>query len=166
MKSNQKEILQSFYPNKLLYFGCTFFFAACTAIIFHVVNNPNSNSGGIRIRALLNLPLEFQYLIILISFLMTLIPLLTLIPNGMYIKVTKYGLIYKSFLTFFQPKSIEWNLIDDFYIWSNPQNESIRYVKIKYIKNINQPVNDKYLTIPGDPDKTLAILKKYLEDFK
>tara|TARA_B100000700_G_scaffold281372_1_gene331994 strand:- start:397 stop:894 length:498 start_codon:yes stop_codon:yes gene_type:complete len=165
MKSNQKEILQSFYPNKLAYFGGTFFFAACTSIIFHAVNNPDYNAGGM-MRVLLNLPLEIQYLIILISSLMTLIPLLSLIPNGMYIKVTKYGLIYKSFLTFFQPKSIEWNLIDDFYIWSSPQNESIRFVKIKYIKNINPPVNEESLTIPGDPDKTLAILKKYLEDFK
>ena len=165
MKSKQVEILQSFYPNKLAYFGCTFFLAACTSIIFHELNNPDYNSNGV-MRGFYYLPLEIKYLIILISSLMTLISLLPLIPNGMYIKVTKYGLIYKSFLTFFQPKSIEWNLIDDFYIWSSPQYKSTRFVKIKYIKNINPPVNEESLTIPGDPDKTLAILKKYLEDFK
>lgn len=167
MNSNEPEILQSFYPNKCLMFASTSFFAITTALFFHAAKDPDFISGGGRYSAFFSsLPSEVLYFIVFASALLTLIGATTLFPNGMYIKVTNKGLICKSYLTFFQTKSIEWNLIDDFYIWSNPQNESYRYVKIKFIKNINPPVNENLISIPGDPEKTLAILKKYLKDFK
>ena len=114
------------------------FGASVTALLFHAAKDPDTlTDGGRYSQFISSLPSEIVYFLSFAFLLFTIIGVITFLPNGNYCKVTNKGLICKSYLTFFQPKSIEWNLIDDFYIWSNPQNESFRYVKIKYIKNIN-----------------------------
>ena len=133
MTSKNQSVIQSFYPNKLAFFAGSMFFAGCTIVIFHTISNPGDYRGG-RIRLLLESPVEIQYLIVLVSLLMTLLPLATLLPNSTYVRITNRGIIYKGVMSLFKEKNLSWKVIDNFYMYSVPTNESTKYVKIKFKK--------------------------------
>ena len=47
---------------------------------------------------------EFQYLLVLLSLLMTLAGLIPLLPNSTYVRITNKGIIYKGVMSLFKEK--------------------------------------------------------------
>tara|TARA_B100001989_G_scaffold235668_1_gene197060 strand:+ start:72 stop:614 length:543 start_codon:yes stop_codon:yes gene_type:complete len=164
MTSKDQTIIQSFYPNKLAFFAGSTFFAGCTIVIFHIINNPGDYRGG-RIGLFLESPVEIQYLIVLLSLLMTLLPLATLLPNSTYVRITHKGILYKGFMSLFKEKNLSWKVIDDFYIHSVPTHESTKYVKINFKKTYLPNYAEENLIIYGNPNKVLNIMKGYLKEY-
>ena len=161
MTSKNELILQSFYPNKLSFFAGSMFFAGCTIVIFHTISNPGDYRGGM-VGLFLNTPVEIQYLIVLLFLLMTLLSLTTLLPNSTYVRITNKGIIYKGVMSLFKEKNLSWEVIDDFYTYSVPTNESTKYVKIKFKKTYLPNYAEKNLIIYGNPKRVLDIMKKNL----
>ena len=146
------------------------FFAGCTIVIFHMISNPGEYTGGI-VGIFLKTPVEIQYLLVLLSLLMTLLGLIPLVPNSTYVRITKNGIIYKGAVSLFKEKNLSWKVIDDFYIYSVPTNQSTKYVKIKFKKTYLPNYAEKNLIIYGNPRKVLDIMKQNLitysqKDFK
>ena len=162
----KKSILQSFYPNKLVSFASCIFFTGCSVILWESINNPRTYTSGV---SLLwgDLPIEIKYLILLSSILMSLLGLLLLFPNLIYVRITDEGIIHKSAITLFKEKTISWNLIDNFYIESQEtvNNTHIKHVKIKFDKTYLPNFAEENLLIPGNPDKVLKILRDYLVEY-
>ena len=161
MTTKNQSVIQSFYPNKLVFFLGSMFFAGCTTVIFHMINNPGDDRGGI-VGLFLKAPVEIQYLLVLLSLLMTLLGLIPLLPNSTYVKITNEGILYKGVMSLFKEKNLSWKVIDDFYIYSVPTNESTKYVKIKFKKTYLPNYAEKNLIIYGNPNKVLDIMKKNL----
>ena len=161
MTSKDQSVIQSFYPNKLAVFAGSTFFAGSTIVIFHIISNPGDYRGG-RIGLFLESPIEIQYLIVLLSLLMTLLSLATSLPNSTYVRITNKGILYKGVMSLFKEKNLSWKVIDDFYIYSVPTNESTKYVKIKFKKTYQPNYAEKNLIIYGNPKTVLDIMKKNL----
>ena len=161
MASKDQSVIQSFYPNKLVFFAGSTFCAGSTIVIFHIMSNPGDYRGG-RVGLFLESPVEIQYLIVLLFLLMTLLSLTTLLPNSTYVRITNKGILYKGVMSLFKEKNLSWKVIDDFYIYSVPTNESTKYVKIKFKKTYLPNYAEKNLIIYGNPKKVLDIMKKNL----
>ena len=159
MASKNQSIIQSFYPNKLVLFAGSMFFAGCTIVFFNM--NPGDYRGGI-VGLFLKSHAEFKYLIVFLSLLMTLLGLIPLLPNSTYVRITNKGILYKGVMSLFKEKNLSWKVIDDFYIYSVPTNESTKYVKIKFKKTYLPNYAEKNLIIYGNPNKVLDIMKKNL----
>ena len=164
MPSKNQSVIQSFYPNKLSFFAGSMFFAGCTIVIFHTISNPGDYTGGM-VGLFLKTPVEIQYLLVLLSLLMTLAGLIPLLPNSTYVRITNKGILYKGILSLFKEKNLSWKVIDDFYIYSLHTHESTKYVKIKFKKTYLPNYAEKNLIIYGNPNKVLDILKKNLITF-
>ena len=164
MTKKDQLVIQSFYPNKLAFFASSSFFAGCTIVIFQIVHNPGDDIGG-RVGFLYKLPIEIQYLIVLLSLLMTLVGLIPLLPNSTYVRITNKGILYKGAISLFKEKNLSWKVIDDFYIYSVPTNESVKYVKIKFKKTYLPNYAEENLIIYGNPNKVLNIVKDYLIEY-
>ena len=163
--NRKKSVLQSFYPNKLGSFASCMFFTGCSVILWESINNPKTYTSGV---SLLwgDLPIEIQYLIFLSSILMSLLGLLLLFPNLIYVRITDEGIIHKSVITLFKEKTISWNLIDNFYIESQESlDNNVKHVKIKFKKTYLPNFAEENLLIPGNPDKVLKILRDYLVEY-
>ena len=161
MTTKNQSVIQSFYPNKLAFFIGSMFFAGCTIVIFHMISNPGDYRGGI-VGLFLKTPDQIQYLLVLLSLLMTLLGLIPLLPNSTYIRITNKGIFYKGMMSLFKEKKLSWKVIDDFYIYSVPTNKSTKYVKIKFKKTYLPNYAEKNLIIYGNPNKVLDIMKKNL----
>ena len=161
MTSKNPTVIQSFYPKKLSFFAGSMFFAGCTMVIFHTISNPRDYRGGM-VGLFLKTPVEIQYLLALLSLLMTLAGLIPLLPNSTYVRITNKGIIYKGVMSLFKEKNLSWKVIDDFYIYSVPTNELTKYVKIKFKKTYHPNFAEKNLIIYGNPKKVLDIMKKKL----
>ena len=161
IQNHKKSVLQSFYPNKLVSFASCMFFTGCSVILWESINNPKTYTSGASLWWG-DLPIEIQYLIFLSSILMSLLGLLLLFPNLIYVRITDEGIIHKSANTLFKEKKISWNLIDNFYIESF---ESGKKVKIKFKKTYLPNYAEENLLIPGNPDKVLKILRDYLVEY-
>ena len=161
MTIKNQSVIQSFYPNKLSFFAGSMFFVGCTIVIFHAISNPGDYRGGI-VGLFLKTPVEIQYLLVLLALLMTLAGLIPLLPNSTYVRITNKGIIYKGVMTLFKEKNLSWKVIDDFYIYSVPTNESTKYVKIKFKKTYHPNYAEKNLIIYGNPKTVLDIMKKNL----
>ena len=164
MTSKNQSVIQSFYPNKLSFFAGSMFFAGCTIVILHTISNPGDYRGGM-VGLFLKTPVEIQYLLVLLSLLMTIAGLIPLLPNSTYVRITNKGILYKGILSLFIEKNLSWKVIDDFYIYSLPTHESTKYVKIKFKKTYLPNYAEKNLIIYGNPNKVLDILKKNLITF-
>ena len=166
MTSKNELILQSFYPNKLSFLLSSIICAAFSAVFFHLIQNPGSYSGSYRAEFWNNLPIEIQYLIFLLLILLTIVLLLPLLfPDSSYVRITNRGIIYKSPATIFKEANISWKVIDDFFIYSFPANESTKFVKIKFKKTYLPNYAEKNLVIYGNPNKVLNIVKDYLKEY-
>ena len=161
MTTKNQSVIQSFYPKKFAFFIGSMFFAGCTIVIFHMISNPGDYRGGIS-GLFLKTPVEMQYLLVLSSLLMTLLGLIPLLPNSTYVRITNKGILYKGMMSLFKEKNLSWQVIDDFYIYSVPTNESTKYVKIKFKKTYLPNYAEKNLIIYGNPNKVLDIMKKNL----
>ena len=161
MTSKDQSVIQSFYPNKLAFFAGSMFFAGCTIVILNIVSNSGDYRGGI-VGLFLRTPVQVQYLLVLLSLLMTILGLIPLLPNSTYVRITNKGILYKGVISLFKEKNISWKVIDDFYIYSVPTNESTKYVKIKFKKSYSPNYAEKNLIIYGNPNKVLDIMKKNL----
>ena len=93
---------------------------------------------------------------------MTLLGLIPLVPNSTYVRITNKGILYKGMMSLFNEKNLSWKVIDDFYIYSVPTNESTKYVKIKFKKTYSPNYAEKNLIIYGNPNKVVDIMKKNL----
>ena len=107
MASKNHSVIQSFYPNKLSFFAGSMFFAGCTIVIFHTISNPGDYRGGM-VGLFLKTPLEIQYLLVLLSLLMTIAGLIPLLPNSTYVRITKKGIIHKGVMSLFKEKNRLW----------------------------------------------------------
>ena len=161
MTSKDQSVIQSFYPNKLVFFASSTFAAASTIVIFDIMRNPGDYRGG-RVGLFLESPVEIQYLIVFLLLVMTLLSLITLLPNSTYVRITNKGILYKGILSLFKEKNLSWKVIDDFYIYSLPTHESIKFVKIKFKKPYLPNYAEENLIIYGNPNKVLDIMKKNL----
>ena len=159
--NRKKSVLQPFYPNKLVSFASCMFFAGCSVLLWESINNPKTYTSGTSLWWG-DLPIEIQYLIFLSSILMSLLGLLLLFSNLIYVRITDEGIIHKSAITLFKEKTISWNLIDNFYIESF---QSGKKVKIKFKKTYPPNFAEGNLLIPGNPDKVLKILRDYLVEY-
>ena len=164
MTTKNQSVIQSFYPNKFAFFIGSMFFAGCTIVIFHMISNPGDYRGGIS-GLFLKTPVEMQYLLVLLSLLMTLLGLIPLLPNSTYVRITNKGIVYKGMMSLFKEKNLSWKVIDDFYIHSVPTHESTKYVKIKFNKTYLPNYAEENLIIYGNPNKVLNILKGYLTEY-
>ncbi len=164
--NRKKSVLQSFYPNKLGSFASCMFFTGCSVILWESINNPKTYTSGASLWWG-DLPIEIQYLIFLSSILMSLLGLLLLFPNLIYVRITDEGIIHKSAITLFKEKKISWNLIDNFYIETieSVNNVTLKNVKIKFKKTYLPNYAEENLLIPGNPDKVLKILRDYLVEY-
>ena len=160
-QNRKKSVLQSFYPNKLGSFASCMFFTGCSVILWESINNPKTYTSGASLWWG-DLPIEIQYLIFLSSILLSLLGGLMLFPNLIYVRITDEGIIHKNAITLFKEKTINWNLIDNFYIESF---ESVKNVKIKFKKTYPPNFAEENLLIPGNPDKVLKILRDYLVEY-
>ena len=170
MTIKNQSVIQSFYPNRLAFFTGSTFFAGCSITIYHIISNPDNHEGGM-VGLFLKTPIEIQYLFFLLSLLMTVAGLIPLVPNSTYVRITKNGIIYKGAVSLFKEKNLSWKVIDDFYIYSVPTNQSTKYVKIKFKKTYLPNYAEKNLIIYGNPRKVLDIMKQNLitysqKDFK
>ena len=168
MTSKNELILQSFYPNKLSLLLSSIVCTALSVWSFHLIKNPGSYTGSYgsyRTEFWNNLPIEIQYLFFLLLILGTLLGLITLLPNSTYVRITNKGILYKGVTSLFKEKNLSWNVIDDFYIYSVPVNESTKYVKIKFKKTYLPNYAEKSLIIYGNPNKVLDIMKQNLIAF-
>ncbi len=166
MTSKNELILQSFYPNKLSYLLSSIVCAAFSAVFFHLIKNPGTYSGSYRAELWNNLPIEIQYLIFLFLIFFAFVLLLPLLfPESIYVRITNRGIIYKSPTTIFQEARISWKVIDNFFIYSFPANESTKFVKIKFKKKYMPNFVEKNLVIFGNPNKVLNIVKDYLMEY-
>ena len=166
MTSKNELILQSFYPNKLSYLLSSIVCAAFSAVFFHLIKNPGTYSGSYRAEFWNNLPIEIQYLIFLFLIFFAFVLLLPLLfPESIYVRITNRGIIYKSPATIFQEARISWKVIDNFFIYSFPANESTKFVKIKFKKTYMPNFVEKNLVIFGNPNKVLNIVKDYLMEY-
>ena len=161
MNRETQSIIQSFYPNKLALFAGSMFFAGCTIVISHMISNPGDYKVSI-VGLYLNAQVEIQYLLFLLSLLMTLAGLIQLIPNSTYVRITNKGIIYKGAISLFKEKILSWKDIDDFYIYSVPTILSTKYVKIQFKKTYQPNYAEKNLIIYGNPSKVLNIMKQNL----
>ena len=164
--NRKKSVLQSFYPNKLFSFASCIFFTGCSVILWESINNPKTYTSGVSF-LWGSLPIEIQYLIFLSSILMSLLGLLLLFPNLIYVRITDEGIIHKSAITLFKEKTISWNLIDNFYIESQESvnNTQVKHVKIKFKRTYLPNFVEENILIPGNPDKVLKILRDYLAEY-
>ena len=165
MTSKKNLVLQSFYPNKIALLASSVTCTSFSAVIFHLIHNPGSFSGSYRAEIWNYLPIEIQYLIFLFLNICTIVLLVPLFPNSVYVKVTKRGIVYKSLFTLFKESNISWEKIDDFYINSSPSNESIKFVKIRFKETYSPNYAEKELVIFGNPNKVLNIVKNYLRQY-
>ena len=161
MTSKNQSVIQSFYPNKLSFFAGSMFFAGCTIVIFHTISNPGDYRSGL-VGLFLKTPVEIQYLLVLLSLLMPVAGLIPLLPNSTYVRIINRGIIYKGVMSLFKEKNLSWEVIDDFYTYSVPTNESTKYVKINFKKTYLPNYAEKNLIIYGNPKRVLDIMKKNL----
>ena len=84
MKSKKLLVLQSFYPNKLIFFGASMFFAGISIVIWEKIINPEIyNEGGIYKFLWSKLPIEMQSIFLFLSISMQIAtPLAILIARG------------------------------------------------------------------------------------
>jgi len=156
---NHNNIIQSFYPNKLLLFFRSALCFSSAIIIQESIDNKYKLSG---LNDLISQLPYIPYLLIIICWIYATISLICINPSFCFVKITSSGILYKNPFTLFHEEQIDWILIEDFYI--HPLTFALKYVKIKFNRNYDPLYHQKNLLIPGDPLKVITIMKEYLKN--
>ena len=69
-----------------------------------MISNPGDYRGSI-VGLFLKTPIEIQYLLVLLSLLMTLLGLIPLLPQSTHVRITNQGILYKGVMSLIKKKS-------------------------------------------------------------